>query len=290
MREEQSNAPRGANSGPMTRRALVKASLGLGFCAAIAPVWAQTITTPAEGPRRGRSQDRRRRRRDSRLSRPPERRRAVSRRAGGPRDFRRARAHQGRLPALRQARLLRHRARLVRAPGRRRPRSRTWRRSWPKSSPRRRTPSRERSRRDARLRRGERRGRPRRARRSPASAGAAAQVWLYAAHNPQPESRGRLVRPARLPGQRVDAEEPARRRRRAEGPHARALWRPGQEHPARPDRGDARQARRGRRRLAHRRLSDAGHAFYADYRPSYVKADAEASWKEATAWLKAHGV
>ena len=36
--------------------------------------------------------------------------------------------------------------------------------------------------------------------------------------------------------------------------------------------------------------ADAGHAFYADYRPSYVKADAEASWKEATAWLKAHGV
>ncbi len=35
---------------------------------------------------------------------------------------------------------------------------------------------------------------------------------------------------------------------------------------------------------------DAGHAFFADYRPSYVKADAEASWKEATAWLKAHGV
>ncbi len=36
--------------------------------------------------------------------------------------------------------------------------------------------------------------------------------------------------------------------------------------------------------------ADAGHAFYADYRPSYVKVDAEASWKEATAWLKAHGV
>jgi carboxymethylenebutenolidase len=35
---------------------------------------------------------------------------------------------------------------------------------------------------------------------------------------------------------------------------------------------------------------DAGHAFYADYRPSYVKADAEASWKAATAWLKEHGV
>jgi carboxymethylenebutenolidase len=36
--------------------------------------------------------------------------------------------------------------------------------------------------------------------------------------------------------------------------------------------------------------ADAGHAFHADYRPSYNKADAEASWKEATAWLKDHGV
>ena len=35
---------------------------------------------------------------------------------------------------------------------------------------------------------------------------------------------------------------------------------------------------------------DAGHAFHADYRPSYHKDDAEASWKEATAWLKDHGV
>jgi carboxymethylenebutenolidase len=35
---------------------------------------------------------------------------------------------------------------------------------------------------------------------------------------------------------------------------------------------------------------DTGHAFHADYRPSYNKALAEASWKEATAWLKDHGV
>ena len=35
---------------------------------------------------------------------------------------------------------------------------------------------------------------------------------------------------------------------------------------------------------------DSGHAFHADYRPSYNRADAEASWKEATAWLKDHGV
>ena len=49
MREDEPNASRRADGGPVTRRALVKASLGLGFCAAIAPAWAQTITTSAEG-------------------------------------------------------------------------------------------------------------------------------------------------------------------------------------------------------------------------------------------------
>jgi carboxymethylenebutenolidase len=36
--------------------------------------------------------------------------------------------------------------------------------------------------------------------------------------------------------------------------------------------------------------SDGGHGFFADYRPSYNRADAEASWSEATRWLKEHGV
>lgn len=35
---------------------------------------------------------------------------------------------------------------------------------------------------------------------------------------------------------------------------------------------------------------DAGHAFFADYRPSYRKADAEDGWKRALAWFKEHGV
>jgi carboxymethylenebutenolidase len=35
---------------------------------------------------------------------------------------------------------------------------------------------------------------------------------------------------------------------------------------------------------------DAEHGFFADYRPSYSRADAEASWSEATRWLKEHGV
>jgi carboxymethylenebutenolidase len=35
---------------------------------------------------------------------------------------------------------------------------------------------------------------------------------------------------------------------------------------------------------------DAGHGFFADYRPDYDRNAAEASWSEATRWLKEHGV
>jgi carboxymethylenebutenolidase len=35
---------------------------------------------------------------------------------------------------------------------------------------------------------------------------------------------------------------------------------------------------------------DAGHAFNADYRPSYVEADAKDGWKRALDWFKSHGV
>ena len=35
---------------------------------------------------------------------------------------------------------------------------------------------------------------------------------------------------------------------------------------------------------------DAGHAFHADYRPSYVAADAKDGFSRTLAWLKAHGV
>jgi carboxymethylenebutenolidase len=35
---------------------------------------------------------------------------------------------------------------------------------------------------------------------------------------------------------------------------------------------------------------DAGHAFHADYRPSYVAKDAKDGWTRALAWFRAHGV
>jgi carboxymethylenebutenolidase len=35
---------------------------------------------------------------------------------------------------------------------------------------------------------------------------------------------------------------------------------------------------------------NSGHAFHADYRPSYVEADAKDAWNRCLAWFKAHGV
>lgn len=35
---------------------------------------------------------------------------------------------------------------------------------------------------------------------------------------------------------------------------------------------------------------DAGHAFHADYRPSYVEADAKDGWRRALVWFREHGV
>jgi carboxymethylenebutenolidase len=35
---------------------------------------------------------------------------------------------------------------------------------------------------------------------------------------------------------------------------------------------------------------DAGHAFHADYRPSYRKEAAEDGWKRMLAWFKKYGV
>lgn len=35
---------------------------------------------------------------------------------------------------------------------------------------------------------------------------------------------------------------------------------------------------------------DAGHAFHADYRPSYVEADARDGWRRAADWFRTHGV
>ncbi len=47
----------------------------------------------------------------------------------------------------------------------------------------------------------------------------------------------------------------------------------------------------GRRQVAESTSIDgAGHAFHADYRPSYRKDAAEDGWKRMLAWLRRNGV
>ncbi len=289
MREEESNATRNAKSGPMTRRALVKASLGLGFCAAIAPAWAQTITTPAEGLDVGEVIV------EAGDARIPAYRAAPER--GGPfpvvlvihevfgvhehikdvcRRFARLGyyaiapdlfARQG--DAAQEPDMAKLMAEIVA-----------------------RTPDAEvAGDLDATLR-------------FAAASGAAdveraavvgfcwggRQVWLYAAHNPRLKAAVAWYGPLAYP---VSASRPKNPPDVVDELKVATLGLYGGQDKGIPlDQIEAMRAKLAAAGGASRIIvyPDAGHAFYADYRPSYVKADAEASWQEATAWLKAHGV
>jgi carboxymethylenebutenolidase len=118
-------------------------------------------------------------------------------------------------------------------------------------------------------------------------------VWLYAAHNPRLKAAvawyGRLVgnATALTPRQPVDVVGEL---------HAPVLGLYGGK-----DQGIAlasveqMQAALAKGSTAARASQfqvypEAGHAFNADYRPSYVKAAADDGWKRCLAWLEAHGV
>jgi carboxymethylenebutenolidase len=118
-------------------------------------------------------------------------------------------------------------------------------------------------------------------------------VWLYAAHNPRLKAAvawyGRLVgnATALTPRQPVDVVGEL---------HAPVLGLYGGK-----DQGIAlasveqMQAALAKGSAAARAsqfqvYAEAGHAFNADYRPSYVKAAADDGWKRCLAWLEAHGV
>jgi carboxymethylenebutenolidase len=116
------------------------------------------------------------------------------------------------------------------------------------------------------------------------------QVWLYAAGNPRLKAAVAWYGPLAYP---VSASRPKNPPDVVDALKVPTLGLyGGQDKSIPPGQIEAMQAKLAAAGGASRIVvySDAGHAFFADYRPSYVKADAEASWKEATAWLKAHGV
>jgi len=118
-------------------------------------------------------------------------------------------------------------------------------------------------------------------------------VWLYAAHNPRLKAGvawyGRLVGNATplTPKQPIDLVREL---------HAPVLGLYGGKDQGIPL-GTIEQMKAALARgSAAAKASDfhvyaqAGHAFHADYRPSYVKDAAEDGWKRCLAWLGAHGV
>jgi carboxymethylenebutenolidase len=115
-------------------------------------------------------------------------------------------------------------------------------------------------------------------------------VWLYAAHNPQVKAGvawyGRLVgdKTPLTPTQPIDIAATLK---------APVLGLYGGKDAGIPlDTIEKMKAElaKGASKSEFVIFPNSGHAFHADYRPSYVEADAKEGWKRCLAWFKSHGV
>jgi carboxymethylenebutenolidase len=115
-------------------------------------------------------------------------------------------------------------------------------------------------------------------------------VWLYNAHNKALKAAVAFYGP--LGGQRT-AIQPQTALDVAALIHAPQLCLYGAKDGSIPQ--DAVQEAEAKAKAAGKVVEvvvypDAGHGFHADYRPSYVPADAADGWQRAIAWFKSHGV
>ncbi|WOD14924.1 dienelactone hydrolase family protein [Paraburkholderia kirstenboschensis] len=118
-------------------------------------------------------------------------------------------------------------------------------------------------------------------------------AWLYAEHNPR--LKAAAVWYGRVTGDRT-ATTPTNPLDRVADLHAPVLGFYGLQDQSIPQDSleqmkqaiaQGPQVARGSQFVVY---DDAGHAFFADYRPSYKKADAEDGWRRTLVWLKQHGV
>ncbi|MBN3802693.1 dienelactone hydrolase family protein [Paraburkholderia sp. Ac-20336] len=118
-------------------------------------------------------------------------------------------------------------------------------------------------------------------------------AWLYAEHNPRVKAG--VAWYGRVTGAK-NAMTPANPLDLVADLHAPVLGLYGREDPSIPQDTLAQmkqaiaqgpQAGRGSQFVVY---DDAGHAFFADYRPSYRKADAEDGWRRTLVWFRQHGV
>lgn len=115
-------------------------------------------------------------------------------------------------------------------------------------------------------------------------------VWMFAEHNPQLKAAVAWYGPVMSPTSEIQPTTPT--------DHADALKCPllglyGEKDPSIKV-ADV-QAAAARARAAGKSVEivvypNSAHAFHADYRPSYVKADAEDGWARMLAFFKQHGV
>jgi carboxymethylenebutenolidase len=112
------------------------------------------------------------------------------------------------------------------------------------------------------------------------------QVWLYAAHNPELKAAVAWYGPLAWPGE-VNPPGVAAKLKVPVLAFYGDL--DGFIPPTQIDEMKAKLAAAG---IESRLIvyPDAGHGFFADYRPDYNRSAAEASWSDATRWLKQHGV
>lgn len=118
------------------------------------------------------------------------------------------------------------------------------------------------------------------------------QVWLYAAHNPKLKAGAAWY--GQLAGDPTELK-PRSVLSLVNDLKAPVLGAYGGKDAGIPDRRrqDAhrtRQRPRRRQGLPHRRLPRSPHAFHADYRPSYRKAEAEQAWQRMLDWFKQNGL
>ena len=115
-------------------------------------------------------------------------------------------------------------------------------------------------------------------------------VWLYAAHNPQ--LKAGVAWYGILSGD-TNALRPTQPLTLAATIKPAVLGLYGEADPANPIaqikqmQEELAAAHAGSRIITY---PNTGHAFFADYRPTYVKSVAEDSWQHATQWLKEHGL
>ncbi|MEM5455314.1 dienelactone hydrolase family protein [Paraburkholderia phytofirmans] len=118
-------------------------------------------------------------------------------------------------------------------------------------------------------------------------------AWLYAEHNPR--LKAGVAWYGRVTGEK-NAMMPANPLDQVAQLHAPVLGLYGLQDQSIPQDtleqmkqaiAQGPQAGRGSQFVVY---DDAGHAFFADYRPSYKKADAEDGWRRVLVWFKQHGV